>query len=572
MIITDLPPEVKKGQLVCFDFETFGQTWGKLHRPTGTFACISVAIEGDKNEYQLYDSHDLKKLYQLIKKGTWVCHNALYDLRQFRRYVPNLQPHYVHDTMLVDQSMCGGLYQTYGLADLSRRWLEELMEKDVREDFGHMTEMTPAMKRYAAKDARKTLQIAQKQIAKYSDDMGFRAYQVADEPMLWPVMDMPGFRVDAGAWLEMAKVFEQRGTSIQAELGINVKSNPQVIDAARKHGIHLQSTGKDVLAEYADNEFIAKVLEARLYRDAASKYGQKWLENNVESDGKVYADFHIVGSEQTGVKTGRMSCADPNLQNIPQRKLPEYRAKFIASDGAVIDVSDVKQQEPCITAWHTQDQHLLSAIQNHEDLHLAVARRIFNDPSLTKEDKEKRSIGKAINLGMTYGLTAFGLAERTGMSDQEAQSVITKYFRNYAGVFAWIGRQRQTGYKQGFVITALGRRAYLNLYDRRWENNAINSPIQGGAADMTKVWARKYWEACRKADIPYTTVAFVHDETVKDTPREVEKLSQKLNEQAFQEAATLLYKGVPFEIEVETGRSWAAKSIASEAVELGDEE
>ena len=142
--------------MVCFDFETFGQEQRKIHRPTGTFACISVAIEGDKNVYQLYEHTDLKKLERIIHKGTWVCHNALYDLRQFRRFA-TIKPRFMWDTMLADQSMQGGLYQTFGLADLSRRWLGKVMEKDVREDFSTLTEMTPAMKKYAAQDAMSTL-------------------------------------------------------------------------------------------------------------------------------------------------------------------------------------------------------------------------------------------------------------------------------------------------------------------------------------------------------------------------------------------------------------------------------
>ena len=564
-IITEFPPEVKKGQMVCFDFETFGQEQRKIHRPTGTFACISVAIEGDKNVYQLYEHTDLKKLERIIHKGTWVCHNALYDLRQFRRFA-TIKPRFMWDTMLADQSMQGGLYQTFGLADLSRRWLGKVMEKDVREDFSTLTEMTPAMKKYAAQDAMSTLEIALLQRATYSDDPAFKAYTVADEPMIFPVLDLKGFRIDVGAWEQMVKEFSETAQALEAELGINVMSHVQVKAKAKTLGLHLQDTSAVTLVEFADHEFIQKVIEARMYRKAVSTYGMTWLEA-VESDGKVYADYHISGASTTG----RFSCSDPNMQNIPQRKLPVYRSRFIASDGHVVEVSDIAQQEPCITAWHTQDAHLLQAIRNHEDLHLAVARRIFNNPSLTKEDKNERSMGKAVNLGMSYGLTPFGLAARQKLELPEAEKIINQYFRNFGGVFSWIGQQRQMGHKKGYVQTALGRRSYLNLYDRKWENNAINSPIQGGAADFMKVWARKTWEKCERQGLPHSTVAWVHDETVSDIPRDCLKETRKLQNVAFQETAELLYKGVPFSVETETGKSWAAKSLSTEQVEILDE-
>lgn len=567
-LYTELPPEPKKGELVCFDFETFGQTERKLHRPNGTFACISVNLERNPNDvYQIYDSHDLRKLYSVIRAGEWVCHNALYDLRQFLRHV-NIVPRYMHDTMIAEQSMYGGLYQNFGLDDLSRRWLGKPMNKDTRVDFVTASEMTPIMKKYAADDVVATLQIAIAQKKTFDGDIGFKAYRVADEPMIFPILEMPGFRVDMDNWTKMVEEFAAKAKEIEAELEINVMSPAQVKKKAASLGIHLQDTSAVTLVEFHDRPFIQRVIEARMYRKAVSTYGMSWLEENVESDGKVYADYHITGASTTG----RMSCSNPNMQNIPQRKLPQYRKQFLASDGSVIGVLDVKQQEPCILAWHSRDAKLLEAIINKEDLHLAVAREIFDNPKLTKDNKDERGVGKTINLGTSYGLTKFGLAAKLGISEEKADKFLTSYFRKFGGVFSYIQTQRQNGYRRGYVTTALGRRSYLNTYDHSWENNAINSPIQGGAADFTKVWARRAWEKCKRQGIPFTTVAYVHDETVLDIPRDVLKETRSIQNEAFQEAAELLYKGVPFEVEAEFGRSWAAKSIASEAVDIGGED
>ena len=556
-IINALPPEVKKGQFISFDFEMFQQELGRLHRPHGTFACISIAVEGLPDVYQLYDHNDLRKVYSLIKKGTWVCHNALYDLRQFKRYV-NVSPRFMWDTMLADQSMQGGLYQTFGLDDLVRRWLGRVMPKDEQKNFGKVNEMTPAMKQYAADDAMSTLEVALKQREEYEGHPNFAAYLTADEPMIFPVLDMQGFSVDVDRWLDMVNGFQLRANQLEDELEVNVMSHVQVKAKAKTLGLNLQNTSATTLAGFLDNKFIQKVIEARMYRKAVSTYGEKWL-NNVESDGKVYADYHITGASMTG----RLSCSNPNMQNIPQRKLPQYRDMFIASKGSVIAVEDIAQQEPCITAYETKDQNLIQAIINKEDLHLSVARNIFDNPKLTKKNKEERSIGKAINLGTSYGLTAYGLSSRLDMPLETAEKFISQYFRKYRGVFSWIQSQRQAGYARGYVQTALGRRSFLNTYNNGWENNAINSPIQGGAADFSKVWVNKLWKYSNEAGIPFTLCGMVHDEVVRDIPKKILKESKEVQARAFQDTAEQLYPGIPFTLESEYGTSWSAKNLST---------
>lgn len=568
-IVAGLPPVAKKGQLVTMDFEMFDQNPNKLHRPNGSFSLISVKLESDPTVYQLYDEKDLRKLVKVVGKGTWAFHNALYDLRQFRRYT-EVDPRFIWDTMLLEQSMTGGLYRHYGLADLTRRWLMKEMEKETREHFYEKREITPQMKNYAAIDVINTEEILIKQIEKYSNDSGFAAYMEADEPMIFPLLDLQGIRVDVAGWEVMVKEFERRGRAIESELGFNVKSSQQVIVALRKYEkLNLQKADKDTLAEFANRPMVARILESRMYRDAASKYGMKWIEENVEADGKVYSDYHI-----TGALTGRMSSSGPNMQNIPQRKMPEYRSRFLASPGHLMGIWDVSQQEPSITAYHSQDTRLLEALRSGESTHLTVAKAISDNPNITKKThKMEYDLGKAINLGLTYGLTEYGLAARTGLSVEEAASHIRKYFMKFSGVHSYIQIQRQKAARDGFVTTALGRRSYVNLYDRKWENNAINSPIQGGAADFTKIWGRKTWERVRAAGLPQTTVGFIHDETVFDTPKGMIRDLEPHVESAFNEAAERLYKNIPFSYEKEIGRSWAAKSIEAEMIDLdeGDE-
>jgi DNA polymerase-1 len=143
---------------------------------------------------------------------------------------------------------------------------------------------------------------------------------------------------------------------------------------------------------------------------------------------------------------------------------------------------------------------------------------------------------------------------------EEAEKFIQQYFRKFTGVFAWISQMRQTAFSSGHIKTSSGRRVFMNPYDKQWQNNAINAPIQGGAADFTKMWVRKYWEGCQSSNIPYTLCLIVHDETGYDTPKEVQKIANKVRKAAFDETAETLFPGIPFKSEAEYGVSWAVKS------------
>lgn len=557
-ILNELPPEAEKGQLVAMDTEFFGMTKGKLHRPTGTFACISIAM--DKHTvHQLYDEKQVKDALKLVSKGTWVFHNALFDLRQLRRYAP-IKPRFIWDTMLVEQAMCGGLYQTFSLKDLVRRWLNETMDKEARDEFETSTEMSHKAKEYAANDAVKTLQVAYLQQKTWEDTPAFRAYTEVDEPMIFPVLDMPGIYVDVERWTKMVKEFQEKVHGMEDALGINVMSGPQVIKEAKHHGVFIMNTQAVTLQEFKNVPFIAKVLEARTYRKAVSTYGESWLSKSVDIDGRVYSSYHITGTE-----TGRMSSSDPNMQQIPARVLPQYRAMFVASPKSVILVSDVSQQEPRILAHESKDRALLEAFRNKEDIYLTVARAIFNDPKIGKED-DRRKIAKNITLGTSYGLTEFGLATRLNITEDEAANFLKQYFARFSGVHSWMTLQHNFGLQNEYVKTTLGRRIYLNIYQSQWMNNSINAPIQGGAADFTKIWIRKIWEKCREAKIPFFVVEIVHDEVVQDVAKELVKQAKQIVSAAFEETAARLYPTIPFAFETEMGRSWACKSMPEEAI------
>jgi DNA polymerase-1 len=554
-IVNKIPPILNKDTLVALDIEMFGQELGRLHRPHGTFACLSVCFNNDV--YQIYKIEQIKPTLKAIDKATWVFHNALYDLIQLRRFV-KISPRFIWDVMLVDQSMCGGLYRTFSLKDLVRRWLGEYMKKDVRDNFETATSMSASMKTYAAKDALDTLKVAKLQKDTYSDDPAFRAYLEIDEPLIFPVLDMPGISVDVKGWKPMVENFHKLARELEDQLGLNSKSPDQVKAAAKKHGIILQSTGKDVLKEFSSNPFISKVLEARKYRTAVSNWGMDWLDN-VESDGKVHCAWHITGAE-----TGRMSASNPGMHQIPARELPIYRLRFIPSDGHVMIVSDINQHEPRILAYESGDDELVGIFKRGEDSHLEVARSIFNEPNMKKDDPRRKNEGKTINLGTSYGLSEFGLARKLGISNDVAAKFLRAYFSRFRGVFSWMSLRRMFAHQNGYVKTAVGRRIYLNPYSYQFGNNAINAPIQGGASDFTKMWTRRIWEKCKKHKIEYPIVAIVHDELVADVPKECKKAFIAIVKESLTETGVRLYPGIPFVAEVESGKSWGCKQFREE--------
>ncbi len=411
----------------------------------------------------------------------------------------------------------------------------------------------------------KTLAIAKLQQEDYMEQLGYAAYEKIDEPAIFPLLDMPGIRVDKEAWSNAVADFAIKAKEIEDELGFNVKSSPQTLAALKKAGIHVKSTGAEVLLAFMQFPLVKKISDGRLYRDASSKkYGLPWVETNVEEDGYVYCNYNITQAE-----TGRMSATNPAMQGIPARRLPVYRTFFVASDDSVIVVSDVSQQEPRILSYETKDEALINAFITREDVHVAVARSIYGDFDKTHpEYKERRAVGKTINLGTSYGLSEFGLADKLNISQEEAARILRQYFARFRGVFSWISQQRATARRTGFVKTAIGRKIFLNPYSSHFDNNAINAPIQGGAADFTKMWVRKIWEKCHEQGLKYPVVAIIHDEIVSDVlKKEVKKYTELLME-AFHETAAVIYKGIPFEAETEMGKSWGCKQFSEEILEM----
>jgi len=553
-IIEGIPIRVQEGTTVTLDIEMFGQDKDRLHRPHGTFACMSIKVGGIDEVYQIYDVADIPKVFKAVKEGTWILQNALYDLRQLRaidtsRFLYTDRD--IWDTMLVEQNLFGGYYRGVSLADLARRYLDILVDKSERNEFETATSMTDAMKQYAADDVILTEKVYHKQ-RELGRDMS--NYWKCDAPMIWVVLDMLPVKVDVELWKEVIEGFALKAKELETGLGFNVKSVPQVLKALEAQGIRVKSTGKDVLESHRKNDVVAGILETRKYRTACSNYGLNWLDNSVEDGDLIHANWNI-----TGASTGRMSCTKPPLQTVPRKDFPIYREFFIPQHDILL-APDVSQQEPRILGYLSQDKNLLAALSSGESVHVYVARMIYDDPTIVKDGTDIRyAVGKAINLAIGYGLSAVGLAEQTGLSEDEAQKIIDKYFLRFPNVKYYMQKYRNMAYRDHYVTTVAGRRMYVNPYDFKSENNAINSPIQGGAADFTKVWAITVRQLCKQEEIPFSLCMAIHDELVFDAQNQYKEQTIRIIGEAMV-IAGLLYPGIPFTSDMNEGRDWSCHS------------
>jgi DNA polymerase-1 len=276
-----------------------------------------------------------------------------------------------------------------------------------------------------------------------------------------------------------------------------------------------------------------------------------------EKTGRVHTSY-----SQIGAVTGRLSSNNPNLQNIPIRSELGRRVRngFIADAGNVLLSVDYSQIELRIVAHMAQDAGMLAAFRAGQDIHATTAAAIYNIP-LEQVTKDQRRHAKAINFGLIYGMSAFGLTRSTDLTLAEAEQFVKTYFQKFPGVKRYLDGIRRLAAQQGYVETLLGRRRYFPALQgrqnpqvkNREEREAINAPIQGTAADIMKIAMLKIPPALKKAKLKAKMLLQVHDELVLECPEsELEKTAR-----VVQETMTGAYQlDIPLSTEARYGRNW----------------
>lgn len=319
------------------------------------------------------------------------------------------------------------------------------------------------------------------------------------------------------------------------------------------------STNAEVLNElYSLHPIIGKILDYRLWTKLKSTYLDGIAPLIDGADGRVHTTFN-----QTVTATGRLSSSEPNLQNIPVRREEgrHIREMFEPGDGYDLLLSaDYSQIELRVLADMSQDENFLQAFRHQEDVHARTAAEVFGVP-MAEVDADLRRKAKAVNFGIVYGISDYGLSQDLHISREEAREYIEKYFARCRGVKAFIDRAVSEAREKGYVLTMYGRRRELpavrsSNYTQRSlaERMAMNTPIQGTAADIIKLAMIRAYKALEEAGLKSRILLQVHDELVLEVKKEELAQVEAILRDAMEQAASL---SVPLTIDINTGRNWA---------------
>ncbi len=316
------------------------------------------------------------------------------------------------------------------------------------------------------------------------------------------------------------------------------------------------STAADVLERLApDYPIVADILEYRGLTKLKSTYADG-LADYIGEDGRIHTSFN-----QTITATGRISSTEPNLQNIPMRtELGRLiRRVFVPKEGCVFTDADYSQIELRVMAHLSGDAQLIEAYRTDADIHRITAAKVFHTPPEEVTDLQRRR-AKAVNFGIIYGISSFGLSQDLNISRKESEAYIQQYFETYPDVKAFLDRQVKEAKEKGYVTTLFGRRRPIpelssgNFMTRSFgERVAMNSPIQGTAADIIKIAMIHVWEALRQKELKSKLILQIHDELLIETYEdEVEEVKQLLADE-MKNAAAL---AVTLEVDLHTGKNW----------------
>lgn len=317
------------------------------------------------------------------------------------------------------------------------------------------------------------------------------------------------------------------------------------------------STDAEVLEELFDkHEIVPLILDYRMYTKILTTYCQGLLQAINPSSGRVHTTFI-----QTGTATGRLASSDPNLQNIPVKydegKL--IRKVFVPEGGHVLIDADYSQIELRILAHISEDERLISAFKNNVDIHSQTAAEVFG-VDIADVTPEMRSQAKAVNFGIVYGISDYGLARDIKISRKEAAEFINKYFERYPKVKEYLDNTVKFARDNGFVLTLFNRKRYIkdikstNRNLRGYaERIAMNSPIQGSAADIMKLAMIKVYQKLKENNLKSKIILQVHDELLIEAPYEEKDIVKEIVKREMENAVALK---VPLVVEVKEGLNW----------------
>jgi len=588
-----------RAQLVGFSLSTVpGQA---CYVPVGHVEAVSDELDlggdqggGDDGALKQIDMvAGLRVLKDLIEDPSIlkVAQNAKYDLLVLRRamekYLPDespLAPVAIDDSMLMSYVLDAGRNK-HGLDDLSFRHLDhenikyEAVVGKGKKQISFAEVPLEAALDYAAEDADMTGRLHANFKRRLVGERMATVYETIERPLVPVIVEMEraGIRADAETLKDLSKDFAKRMAELEIkayELAgeeFNVGSPKQLgeilfdkmgLEGGKKGKTGAYTTSADVLDELAaqGHELPQKILEWRQMQKLKSTYADALVEQINPDTGRVHTSYGMAIAQ-----TGRLSSNDPNLQNIPVRTEEgrKIRAAFMADKGNKLVSLDYSQIELRVVAHVAGEEALIEAFRDGQDIHAMTASQVFNVP-IEGMDPMMRRNAKAINFGIIYGISAFGLANNLNIGRDEARDYIAAYFERYPAIKRYMEDTREEAKEAGHVDTIFGRRIHLRgIKDKNQavrgfaERQAINAPIQGAAADIIKRAMIRVPDALAKHDFQSKMLLQVHDELLFEAPEgEVDNLIEVMRDVMENAAGPAVNMSVPLVADAGVGDTW----------------
>jgi DNA polymerase-1 len=509
-----------------------------------------------------------------------VCHNAKYDWQMLKKHGIHMAP--VDDTMLLSYVLDGTSHGN-SMDELSRMFLEhETIKYDDVTGTGKARitfDRVPLDKArdYAAEDAEITARLYHIFKPRLAIDKMAEVYEDIERPFITVIaeMEMAGIKVDPAVLKTMSNDFGKRLLALEAEIHklagtpFNVGSPKQIgeilfdrmgLPGGSKTKTGQWSTDVGVLEDLSrqGHEIVAKILEWRSLSKLKSTYTDVLQEQINPQTNRVHTSFSMAATS-----TGRLASSDPNLQNIPIRTEEgrKIREAFIAEPGHILLSVDYSQVELRLAAEMAGVKALKQAFRDDVDIHTLTASQVFGVP-IDQVTPEIRRQAKAVNFGIIYGISGWGLAQQLGTTASEAGAFIKRYLNTFSEIQDYMERTKEEARKFGYVRTLMGRKCFIlniNASNPGWragaERQAINAPLQGTAADIMKKAMIKIPPALKAANLNARMLLQVHDELIFEVPEaEIEQTKNLIKSQM----ENVVKLDVPLVAEAGSGKSWAS--------------
>jgi DNA polymerase-1 len=568
---------------VCFDTETTG-----LKALEVELIGIAFSFEAGKGYYVSFpeDQEETKTILEefrpffeasAIEK---IGHNLKYDIKVLSNYnmpvkgnlFDTMIAHYlINPDMRHNMDVLAETYLNYQPVSIT-----ELIGKKGKNQLSMRVVPIKDQTEYAVEDADITYQLKEHFTGELETGNVTKLFNEVELPLVsvLTAMEIEGININTEFLKELSvaltddisrlekNIYELAGEEFNIaspkQLGIVLFENMKLVDKPKKTKTGQYKTGEDILSYLAkDHKIIRDIQEYRQYKKLQSTYVDA-LPNEINpKTGRIHTQYM-----QAVAATGRLSSNNPNLQNIPIRteRGREVRKAFIPRNSDyVLLAADYSQIELRIIAALSEEETMINAFKNGEDIHASTASKVFN-VDIKDVTREQRSNAKTVNFGIIYGVSAFGLSNQTDLSRSEAKELIDTYYETYPKLKAYMASQVDFAREKGYVETVLNRRRYLKDINSRnamvrsgAERNAVNAPIQGSAADIIKLAMINIHNRFEKEGFKSKMLLQVHDELVFDVPKDELEIVKPIIKFEMENAFKM---DVPLDVEVGIGQNW----------------